>query len=220
VALVDMNLLFGEIPLFLSLEPTHHWGEITKNIGRLDSTFLMKVLSRHSTGIQVLPSPSYLNGHQAATPEIIEHLLALMKTMFDFVVIDGGQSLNDTSLRILEMSDEVLLMSLLSLPCLANTNKLLSSLSHMQYRKKEQVKIVINRYLKKSEVSLKEAEESIHKEIFWTIPNDYKTTMSAINQGKALSSSAPKASISRNLKELAMLFTPHGEKKGRKKRAL
>jgi len=32
VALVDMNLLFGEIPLFLDIESAFHWGEIAKNI--------------------------------------------------------------------------------------------------------------------------------------------------------------------------------------------
>ena len=32
VALIDMNLLFGETPLFLDIEPTYHWGEIAKNI--------------------------------------------------------------------------------------------------------------------------------------------------------------------------------------------
>ena len=36
VALLDMNMLFGEIPLFLDIQPSYHWGEITKNVDRLD----------------------------------------------------------------------------------------------------------------------------------------------------------------------------------------
>ena len=99
-------MLFGDIPIFLALKPNYHWGEITKDIARLDATFLMNILSKHSSGVHVLPSPSHLNGNQPVTPETIEHLLSLMQGMFDFVVIDGGQSLNKTSLRILEMSDE------------------------------------------------------------------------------------------------------------------
>jgi len=38
VALLDMNL-FGDIPLFLEIDPSYSWREITKNISRLDSTF-------------------------------------------------------------------------------------------------------------------------------------------------------------------------------------
>jgi Flp pilus assembly protein, ATPase CpaE len=40
VALVDMNMATGEIPLFLDIKPGYHWGEISKNITRLDSTFI------------------------------------------------------------------------------------------------------------------------------------------------------------------------------------
>jgi pilus assembly protein CpaE len=68
---------------------------------------------------------------------------------------------------------------------------------------KDRIKIVINRFLKKSDLSIKEAEESVKSDIFWLIPNDYKTTMSAINQGKALNDISPKAPITRNLAELA-----------------
>ena len=217
VALVDMNMLFGDIPIFLALKPNYHWGEITKDIARLDATFLMNILSKHSSGVHVLPSPSHLNGDRAVTPETIEHLLSLMQGMFDFVVIDGGQSLNKTSLRILEMSDDVLLVSLLSLPYLANTNKLLTSFANFQYLPKERIKIVINRYLKKSQVSLKDAEDAVNREIFWTIPNDYKTTMSAINQGKALPQFAAKSAVTKNLKELAATLALK-EKKGKKRR--
>jgi len=48
IALVDANILFGEIPLFLDIEQSYHWGEIARNISRLDSTFLMNILSLRS----------------------------------------------------------------------------------------------------------------------------------------------------------------------------
>jgi len=216
VALVDLNMLFGEIPIFLAFKPNYHWGEITKDINRLDSTFLMKVLSKHSSGIYILPSPHHLNGDRPCTPEIIEHLLGLMQDMFDFVVVDSGQSLNDTSLKVLEMSREVLLISLLSLPGLANTNKILTSFYNLNYLPKDRVKIIINRYLKKSKISIEDAEEAFNRKIFWTIPNDYKTTMVAINDGKALSQFASKAPVTKSLNELAAELI-QGEKKGVRK---
>lgn len=64
---------------------------------------------------------------------------------------------------------------------------------------------MINRY-QKSIISIEEAEESIQKKIFWFIPNDYATTMSAINRGKTLSEIAPKEEISKNFRELAKTF--------------
>ena len=216
VALIDRNMLFGEVPLFLEIKPSYHWGEITKNIDRLDSTFLMNVLSKHSSGVYVLPSPASLNGHDPATPEIMEHLLSLMQRMFDFVVIDGGQSLDETSLKILEMSDIVLLVSILSLPCLSNTKKLLKSFHTLGYPARERIKVVINRHLKNPEISLKDSEAAIDEKIFWTIPNDYRKTLSAINQGKPLSQLASRAPITKSVRELGYALSKSGEKQEKK----
>lgn len=215
VVLVDMNAVLGEIPLFLAVKPSYHWGEIIRNMSRLDPTFLMKILVRHTSGVYVLPSPSQLNGYPTATPDTNKRVLSILRSMFDFVIIDGGQSLDEAYLKVIEMSDIVLLISILSLPCLHNTNKLLKSLINLSILPPDRIKVVINRYLKKSDISLKEGEQSIHKGIFWSIPNDYKATMAAINQGKPLSRVAGKASITRNIRGMAESLTQEEEPRGK-----
>jgi len=217
VAILDMNTLFGEIPLFLEISPKYHWGEITKNMERLDDTFLMNVLSKHSSGVHVLPSPGYLNGHQAPTPHIMERLLGLMKRMFDYVIIDCGQSTDETALKTIQMSDEVLLISVLSLPCLANTNKLLRSFIDLGYVRKERIKVVMNRYMKKSEITLQDAKKGIGHDMFWIIPNDYGTTMSAINHGKPLSKIAPRSKIVKSFEEMTENMFPKEKAEPKKK---
>lgn len=216
VALMDMNTVFGEVPLFLSMKPAYDWGEIAKNVKRLDTTFLMNVMAKHPSGIHILPSPS-LNGHPPATPETMERLLGLMRDMFEYVVIDGGQSLDGNCLKAIQMSDKVLFIILLNLPCLANTNRVLKSLSRIGIDPKGRFKIVVNRLHKKTDISLKEAEKSVQSEIFWTIPNDYRKTMSAINQGKALREIAPRAPISKSMSALVDLLKTGGEPKQEKK---
>jgi len=213
VALIDMNLLFGEIPIFLNIESVFNWGEIARNISRLDATYLMSILSKHTSGLYVLPSPTGLDGVNVANPEIIEKLLGLMRNVFDYIVIDGGQAIDDISMKILEMSDMVLLVAILSLPCLTNVKRLLWIFQKLGYPQQEDIRIVINRHHRKlTVITPKEAEESINQKIFWFIPNDYPTTMSAINQGKTLSTVAPGAEVSKNIKELASQFIEKEEK--------
>jgi pilus assembly protein CpaE len=218
VALLDMNTLFGEIPLFLEMAPKFNWSEITKNIDRLDGTFLQNILSRHKSGLQVLPSPAYLNGHVRPTPEIMKRLIGLMRTIFDFVVVDAGQSTEETSLKVMELSDTLLLVTILSLPCLANTNKLLRSLTELGYVGPERIKVVLNRYLKKGEIAIGDAEAGIGQEFYWVIPNDFATTMSAINGGKPLFYLAPKSPITKSFLDLAASLTAAApEEKAKKK---
>jgi pilus assembly protein CpaE len=79
------------------------------------------------------------------------------------------------------------------------------------YPSKERIKVVANRYLRNSDISLKDSQASIGKEIFWTIPNDYRTTLSAINQGKPLSQVASKAPITKRMRELAYTLAKREE---------
>jgi pilus assembly protein CpaE len=146
----------------------------------------------------------------------MERLLLVMRRMFDFVVIDGGQSLGSISLKILELSNTLLLISNLTLPCLSNTNKLLKTFHDLGFPPKENIKLVINRYLKKSDISIKDAETTLEKKIFWTIANDYQTTVTALNRGKALSQFAPRAAISNNFRKLADQMTAEPEKQEKK----
>lgn len=204
VALIDMNLLFGEIPLFLNLNSAFNWGEMARNISRVDATYLMSILTKHNSGIYILSSPSGIDGIDIATPEIIEKILMIMAEVFDFIIIDGGQSLDDVSLKILQLSDLVFVVAILSLPCLTNVKKLLWTFQKLGFPKRENLKVLINRYHKKSLISLQEAEASLKQKIYSLIANDYQTTMSAINQGRNLSSIDRGAEITKNFKELAL----------------
>jgi pilus assembly protein CpaE len=217
VVLVDMNTLFGEVPLFLEMSPKFHWGEITKNMDRLDNTFLGNILTQHKSGIHVLPSPAYLNGHVKPTPEIMARLLDLMKKTYDYILVDSGQSTNDTSLRVVELSDTLLLITILSLPCLANTKRLIKSFLDFGYLGNDRIKVVLNRYTKNNDISLKDAQAGIDKELFWIIPNDFNTTMAAINNGKPLAEISSRAAVTKSFEDLARtLHQPKTRQEGKK----
>jgi len=126
--------------------------------------------------------------------------------MFDYVIIDGGQSVDEISLKIFQIADTVLVVSILTLPCLTNVKRLLWTFQKLGFPQNGNIRILINRYHKKSLVSLEETEKSVGQGVFWQIPNDFQTTMNAINQGKDLFSIAPGSEISKNFRKLSTLF--------------
>jgi pilus assembly protein CpaE len=213
VAIMDMNLVFGEIPLFLDIKTAFNWGEVAKNISRADSTYLMSALERHPSGVYVLPSPTEFNGLNSADPEIIERILDLMKQEFDYIVIDNGQSLNAVSLKALELSDTALIVSIPSLPCLINVKRLLETFWTLGYPGEDRIRIVMNRCQKNPVISVREAEEGIGQKIYRTIPNDYDATMSAMNQGKAISLVANGSEIDGSFRDLTDALL-NGDKPG------
>lgn len=218
VLLVDMNVNLGEVPLFLDFRPQYNWGDLAKNLKRMDETFMRNVLHQHSTGLSVLPGPEQVNGNIMELRDLFGQMLTLLRSMFDMVVIDAGHSLNDLSQQAALASDTVFVVSQLSLPYLANTNKVLGTLKHLLPAPEKRLRVIVNRHDKKVEVSMHEAENSLQTKIFWSLPADYKFATSAINQGKPFSQVGSRHKLNRSMQDLAAKVMPETSgKEGKKK---
>ena len=205
VALVDMNLISGDVPLFLNMKSVFNWVEVARNISRLDATYLMSILQKHESGVHVLPAPIMVGEETGMSPELItkvERVLDLMRTIFDFVVIDGGQLLGHISTYIIGISDKVLLVTIPSLPGIINAKKLIDAFHDLGYPPGNTI-VVMNRYNQKSGISIDEVRKMIRKDMRWSIPNDYRSTMNAINTGVPLTKSALNTEITTKILDLA-----------------
>jgi len=212
VALVDMHPQCGEIPLFLDIDHTHHWGEVVKNIANLNPTYLMSILSKHSSGVYVLPSPPRLEEMGELNPAAMSKIMEMLKDMFEYVVIDSGQSINyEVTRKVLDMADRVFLVMVMNLPSLTIARRNIEAFDRLDYPM-DKVKIIINRYLKTPEISLKDVENALGLKPFWLIPNDYNACMSSLNQGRSISSMNPGSLISKAFKSLAATLTETPEK--------
>jgi len=206
ISLVDANLLLGEVPLFMDIKSAFHWGEIARDIARLDSAYLLSVLSKHASGVHVLPGPTRIDAIEGATPEVFETLFEHMRSTFETTVADCGHSLNDMVLKLLEICDTLLLVGVLSIPCIINLKRLCEIFERLGYPEPERVKVIVNRYQKKSMISLDEAEKSLGRKVFWTVPNDYYGTMNSINQGRVLAAFGRRTAVGESIRELASVF--------------
>jgi pilus assembly protein CpaE len=81
----------------------------------------------------------------------------------------------------------------------------------------ENIKVVLNRNIKKGEIKVKDAEAGIGRKLFWAIPNDFRSTMTAINNGKPLQEIAPNAEITQNIRGLASSLSITKKKTPKKK---
>jgi pilus assembly protein CpaE len=97
----------------------------------------------------------------------------------------------------------VLLTTQLDLPCLRNVVRLMMSFGEIEGLK-DKIKIIVNRAgLDSGQISLKKAQETIGRDIFWQLPNDYRTMVEVRNNGVPLVEQAPKAPITQAVIELA-----------------
>jgi pilus assembly protein CpaE len=137
------------------------------------------------------------------TPDDLRRVIGLLKATFTHLVLDLSKGYSPLDMVALEMANHILLVTQLDLPCLRNVVRLLMSFNEMEGIS-EKLKIVINRAgLESGHISVKKAEETIGKEVFWQIPNEYRTMIEARNNGVPLIEQSPKAAVTQSILGLA-----------------
>jgi pilus assembly protein CpaE len=206
VALVDLDLAVGDADVFLDTIPDYSLVDVTQNISRLDFQLLKRSLTKHSSGLYLLPRPVQLQDVTLITPETLRRVFGLLKATFTHIVIDVSKGFTETDLAAFEFANDVLMVAQLDLPCLRNLVRLLSSFDEIEGLR-EKLKIVVNRVgLESGQIKLKKATETIGREIYYQIPNDYRTMVEVRNNGVPLLEQAPKAPITLAMQGLADLL--------------
>jgi len=203
VVIIDLDFALGDSDIWLDIIPDYTIQDVAENITRLDYALLKRSLTKHESGIFLLPRPIHMEETLLMGPEQLKRVIALLKATFTHLVIDISKSYNKLDLAAMASSDEVLIVTQLDLPCLRNVVRLLQFFEH-QPEIKDKVKVMLNRVgLDDSQISLSKALETIGRDVFWQIPNDYATMVESRNNGVPLIQAAPRAKLTRSLDQLA-----------------
>ena len=203
VALIDLDLSLGDADVFLDTIPDYTIVDVVQNISRLDFQLLKRSMTKHSSGLYLLPRPVQLQDISLVTPDDLQRVFGLLKATFSHVIIDLSKAYNRIDMTALQAANEVLLVTQLDLPCLRNVVRLMMSFDAVEGLK-DKVKIIANRIgLENGHISLKKAKETIGRDIFWRLPNDYRVMVEMRNNGVPLIEQAPRAAITQSIVMLA-----------------
>ncbi len=202
VGLIDLDLALGDADVFLNVIPDYTLADVVQNVSRLDIQLLKKSLTKHASGLYLLPRPVELHDTGAITPESLRKVIGLMKASFTHLVVDLSKSYSEVDISVMEAANKILLVTQLDLPCLRNVVRLLMSFEEIEGLK-QKVEIVVNRAgLDSGQISLKKAKETLGRDVYALLPNDYRTMVSVRNNGVPLITQAPKAPITMALREM------------------
>ncbi len=201
VALVDLDLSLGDADVFLDTIPDYTLVDVAQNVTRLDFALLKRSLTKHASGLFLLPRPVQLEDAKHITPDDVQRVFGLLKATFSHVILDLSKSYSPVDMVALQAATHILLVTQLDLPCLRNVVRLMMSFGEAGV--KDKVRIVVNRAgLDTGQIGLKKAQETMGREIFWQIPNDYRTMVEVRNNGVPLIEQAPKAAVTQSIVQL------------------
>jgi pilus assembly protein CpaE len=181
VLLLDHHHQLGHVCLHLGLKPgLYHFDELCRNVDRLDAELLRGLVTRHSSGMDVVGSADVCSIGKAGAPEEVQRVLNFLRRQYDFVVIDTGLSEDDLS----SQSDEVYLVATPDVAAVRDAARfqdryrLYESLSR-------RVKVVLNRANQPQGLTTESVEDTLACSVI-PVANHTAELLRAVNSGEPL----------------------------------
>lgn len=182
VALVDLDLQFGDVAIMLNASVKNTISDLIKEINVLSSEVMEDYLVTHFSGVRVLPAPVKPEYAEYITASHVEKILNTLKESYHYVIVDTSASFHETVLAALDMSDKILLVSTLDLPTIKNVKSGLDVMETLHYPK-EKINIILNKASEQFGIKYKDFENTLKHQIWSYIPEDSQTVITSANKG-------------------------------------
>ena len=203
VALVDLDLQFGNLALSLDLEPGRGLREALEHPERIDSLLITGAMSGASERLRVLAAEEPLDDQPRLDPSAADLLVTALTDGFDCIIADLPRGLDGMARRLLARADTIAVVTDLSLAAMRDTHRLLGLIEVLKPGAKPLV--IVNRAgaLPRGEIARAEFEKGIQRKIDVVVPYDLKAASAMAAHGKALPAAARSGKATAELRRLA-----------------
>lgn len=187
VALVDLDLQFGTIPLYFDLFPKRGLLQAIENLEGLDATALEGYLARHGSGLRILG-----NAADDALPvgtvsaEGVQALLDVAVRSHQHVIVDLPRRIDPVTTRVIDRAQHIVLVVQQSVTVLRDATRLMNCLRRDLAVSADRIVVVVNRYEKDSPISADDIRSTVGCADVSIVPNDYRAVSECVAAGRPL----------------------------------
>jgi len=205
VALVDLNLLYGDVAVFLNTQGRNSVVDLATRASELDQDVVKTVMLSHAgSGLDVLISPAKPEAAEPVTGEQITKLLSYLREHYPFVVVDTTSYLTDHASAAVDLADAIVLVTSQEIASIKSCGQFLR-LADAGNISRKHILFVMNRFDRRIRVMPERVSEILKQEIVLSIPFEEKTVLDAVNHGIPFVIEAKQTLITKSITQLAEL---------------
>lgn len=205
VALVDLDLQFGDDAMMLDMTPTTMIASLARDVKdeeKVEFDLLERYMHTHEeSGIDLLAAPPRPEEADYVEDTDTRKILQALREHYHYVVVDTSSQVTDPVIAAMEQSDLIVLLLTLDLPTIKDGNLMLELMEDLGLPR-ENVHIVMNRYMPDAEIQLQEVEEALEQEVLGGLASEGNLIMPSVNEGRPIVLSHPESQFSVQLEEL------------------
>lgn len=181
VAIVDLDLQFGDVATALQLMPENSVADAARTVASLDAMSLKVLLTHHAVDLYALCAPeSPAEGERISATQTTE-VIKLLQREFQYVIIDTAAGLGEHTLAALESATDIVLICSMDVPGVRSFRTTLVTLDEIGLTSAQR-HIVLTRADARVGLNVEDIERTIGRPIDVTIPSTRAVPLS-INQG-------------------------------------
>lgn len=214
VALIDFNLQLGDASLFLSdCKSPASIADVARQIHRLDGAFLASSMIQILPNLGILSAPNEPEKATEIKPEHVNPMLQVAIKNYDFVILDIGRHMDAVSIQALDKADMIFPVLQQTLPFIRDAKRLMDVFRLLGYHK-DKLRLIVNRYDKKSEITLDDIHNTLKNKVFRSIPNNFSIVDESVNHGVPVFKLAQRSPISKAIEEISNELSQNTEHQG------
>ena len=208
VALVDLDVQFGDAAYAFGLVPEHTIGQLAA-APTLDATTLKVFLTRHEpSGAYVLCGAESPDEGESVTDDIARRIIELLARDVAYVVVDTPAGLDERTLAVLEQATDVVLVSSLDVSSIRNLGKSIDALERVDLLPQSR-SFVLNRSDARVGIEPSDVELALGMKIDTAVPSSRAIPFS-MNQGRPIVIEEPNSQAARELTSFTHRFVDAG----------
>jgi pilus assembly protein CpaE len=217
VAVVDLDLQFGDVGLALGLAPERTLYELAKSGGSLDDEKLDGYLATHASGARALIAPTRPDHAGVVTTEFLREVYAALRSSHEYVIVDTPPGFTPEVIASIDSSSHVCMVGMLDSLSLKNTKLGFETLELMGYDG-ERMRLVLNRADSRVGITHDDVESIIGRKPDVLVPSDRDIPRS-VNQGTPIVVAKSRSDAAKAFRSLAAMYAVReGSKNGHRRR--
>jgi pilus assembly protein CpaE len=201
VALVDLDLQFGDVGLCMGVSPETTIFDLVRTGGSLDEEKLNGFMLTHSSGVRLLLAPARPDHAAVVSVDFLREVYAVLRLMVDYVVVDTPPGFTPEVIATIDNASVVCMVGMLDALSLKNTKLGLETLELMGFPS-DHVKMILNRARSRVGISDEEVVAIMGRQPDILVPSD-RDIPRAVNEGKPILIAKPQSEASQAFRQLA-----------------
>ena len=203
VAIVDLDLQFGDVGLFMGMEPKTTIYDLVRSGGELDAEKVEAFLLTHSSGVKVLLAPSRPDQAAVISIEFLRDLYTVLRRMVDYVVVDTPPGFTPEVIATIDSASSVCMVGMLDALSLKNVKLGVETLELMGFPS-DRVRLVLNRAGSRVGISDDDVTAIMGRRPDVRVPSE-RDIPRALNEGMPIILAKPRSAASEAFRQLAAI---------------